>query len=100
MRVDGDAAAVVGDAEVTVLFEAHINPARVPGDRLVHGVVDHLGEEVVHGFLIRAADVHARPPAHRLQALQDLDIGGGIGVGGICAFARAAGLTGHERFEL
>ena len=52
----------------------------VAGHRLVHGVVEHLGEEVVHRLLVGAADIHAGPPAHRLEPLQHLDIGGGIGL--------------------
>ena len=49
-------------------------------DRLVHGVVEHLGEEVMHGLLVGAADIHAGAPAHRLEPLQHLDVGGGVGI--------------------
>jgi hypothetical protein len=48
------------------------------GDRLVHGVIKHLGEEMVHRLLIGAADIHAGPPAHRLEPFQHLDIGGRV----------------------
>ena len=48
------------------------------GDGLVHGVVEHFGEEVVQRALVGAADVHARPLAHRLEAFQYLDVLGGI----------------------
>ena len=44
------------------------------GDCLIHGVIEDLGREVVQGGLIRAADIHAGPAPHRLQALKDLDI--------------------------
>ena len=60
------------------------------GHRLVHGVVQHLGEEVMHRLLVGAADIHAGAPAHGLQPLQHLDVGGGIGV-----LARRA--TGRRR---
>ena len=50
----------------------------VAGDRLVHGVVEHLGEEVMQGLLVGAADIHAGAPAHRLQPFQHLDVGSGI----------------------
>ena len=73
MRVDGDAAAVIGDDEVSGLFQLHLDEARVARHRLVHGVVDHLGEEVVQGALVGAADIHAGPAPDRLQPLQDLD---------------------------
>ena len=80
MRVDRDAAAVVGDGDEAVGAELDLDPRGVAGDRLVHGVVDHLGEEVVQPLLVGAADVHARPPADRLQPLQHLDVGGRIGL--------------------
>ena len=82
VRVDGDAAAIVGDAQEAVVLEAHLDAARVTGDRLVHGVVEHLGEEVMQRLLVGAADIHARPPAHRLEPLEHLDVGRGIGVVG------------------
>jgi hypothetical protein len=39
---------------------------------------------VVQGALVGAADEHARAAADRLQALEDLDVGGGV-VEGWCA---------------
>ena len=48
------------------------------GHRLVHGVVEHLGEEMVHRLFVGAADIHAGAPAHRLEPFQHLDIGGGV----------------------
>ena len=80
MRVDRDAAAVVGDGEVAAFLELDLDEGRVAGDRLVHRVVDHLGEEVVQRLLVGAADIHAGPAADRLQALQHLD-GGGVVAG-------------------
>ena len=47
---------------------------------LVHGVVEHLGEEVVQSLLVGAADIHAGTPAHRLEPLEHLDVGGSIGL--------------------
>ena len=55
----------------------------VAGDRLVHRVVDDLGEEVVQRVLVGAADIHARAAAHRLQPLQHLDVRGAIGFAAI-----------------
>ena len=78
MRVDRNAAAIVGDGEIAAGFQRDLDEIRVAGDGLVHGVVDHLGEEVVHRLLVGAADIHARTPAHRLQPLQNLDVGCGI----------------------
>ena len=78
MRIDRDAAAVVGHGEEAVGFDLDLDEMRVAGERLVHGVVDHLGEQVMQRLLVGAADIHARPPAHRLEPLQHLDVLGGI----------------------
>ncbi len=80
MRVDRDAAAIVGDAQEAVFLEAHLDAVGVTGHRLVHGIVEHLGEEVVQSLLVGAADIHARAAAHRLKPLKHLDVGGGIGI--------------------
>ena len=46
----------------------------VAGERLVDGVVDDLVDHVVQaGAVIGVADIHARPLAHGIEALQDLD---------------------------
>ena len=82
VRIDRDAAAVVAHRERAVRLEPDLDPAGVAGDRLVHGVVEELGRQMMQGALVGAADEHPRPPAHRLQALQDLDVGGGIVFGG------------------
>ena len=69
--------------------------------RLVHGVVEHLGEEVVHRLLVGAADIHAGAPAHGLKALQHLDIGGGVSLLGAGRRPAARGwLAGLDRFPL
>ncbi len=56
--------------------ELDLDAGGVAGDRLVHGVVEHLGEEMVQRLLVGAADIHAGPAADRLQPLQHLDVGG------------------------
>ena len=48
------------------------------GDGFVHGIVEHLGEQVVHGRLVRPADVHAGSATDRLESLEHLDRRGGI----------------------
>jgi hypothetical protein len=62
------------------------------GHGLVDGVVDDLEDHVVQGLGVGAADVHARPPADGLEALQDLDA-----VGGVLQLARRLG-HGPPRF--
>ena len=61
------------DREPAALLQLDLDEGGVAGHRLVHGIVDHLGEEVVQGLLVGAADIHAGPAANRLQALQHLD---------------------------
>ena len=70
--------------------------------RLVHGVVEHLGEEVVQSLLVGAADIHAGPPAHRLEPLEHLDVGGSIGIVGRSPSIplRLGGLGGGNRLLL
>jgi hypothetical protein len=52
----------------------HFDPAGPAGQGLVDGVVDHLIDHVVQArAVVGVADVHPRPLAHRVQALQDLD---------------------------
>ena len=94
MRIDRDAAAVVGDGEEAVGRQFDADERRMSRQRLVHGVVDHLGEQVMQRLLVGAADVHAGAAADRLKSLQHLDVGGGIagfGSGGPagCANGRA-----------
>ena len=76
MRVDRDAAAIVGDGQEAVGGELDVDEGGVAGHRLVHRIVDHLGEQVVQRLLVGAADIHAGPAAHRLQAFQHLDMAG------------------------
>ena len=74
MRIDRDAAAIVGDRDEAVRLHLDFDPAGVAGQRLVHGIVDHLGEQVMQRLLVGAADIHAGTLAHRLQPFQHLDV--------------------------
>ena len=88
MRIDRDAAAVVGDGQEAVGVHLHFDEVGVAGHRLVHGIVDHLGEQMVQRLLVGAADIHARPAPHRLEAFEHLDVGGGVAVLGAGAARR------------
>ena len=89
MRIDRDAAAVVGDGDKAVGLHLDLDPVGMAGQRLVHGIVDHLGEQVVQRLLVGAADIHAGAAAHRLEPLQHLDMLGGVaGLGGGAARRR------------
>jgi hypothetical protein len=79
VRVGRDAPPVVAHRQPVAGLQRHLDAVGMAGHRLVHGVVDDLGGEVVQGVLIRAADIHPRPAADGLQPLQNLDILGGVG---------------------
>ena len=75
----GDPAAVVGDRDGVVGMNGDDDLVAVAGERLVDRVVDDLEDQVVQtGTVGGVADVHARPLAHRLQALEDLDAAGAV----------------------
>ena len=98
MRIDRDAAAVVGDGQEPVGAELDSDEGRVPGQRLVHRVVDDFGEEVMQRLLVGAADIHAGPAAHRFQAFEHLDIG--RSVVGLAAGPARGRLGGRARLRL
>ena len=78
MRIDRDAAAVVGDGQKSVGAQFHLDERGMPGQGLVHGVVDDFGEQVMQRLFVGAADIHAGAAAYRLQSFQHLDVGCGI----------------------
>ena len=85
MRVDRNAAAIVGHGEKAVGAQFHLDEGGMAGQRLVHRVVDDFGEQMMQRLFVGAADIHARPAPHRLEAFQHLDVGGGVaglGAGG------------------
>jgi hypothetical protein len=55
MRIDRDAPAIVVDGEISVLAQFDLDTRRVPGDDLVHRVVEDLGAEVMQRALVGAA---------------------------------------------
>ena len=77
--VGRDAAAVVAHGARAVGIERHHDLGGVAGQRLVDGVVDDLVDHVVQaGAVIGVADIHARPLAHGVEALEDLDRFGAV----------------------
>ena len=88
MRIDRNAAAVVGDGDEAVRLHLDFDPVGVAGQRLVHGIVDHFGEQMMQRLLVGAADIHAGAAAHRLEPFQNLDVLGGVA--GLAEEPRAA----------
>ena len=80
VHVGGDAAPVVLDADRAVLHQRDVDGVGVAGEGLVDRVVDDLPHEVVQAALAGGPDVHAGPLAHRLEALEDGDRAGVVGL--------------------
>jgi len=80
MRVDRHAAAVVAHQHAVAAQHLKIDRVGVAGDRLVHGVVEHLGHEMMQRPLVGAADIHGGALADGFQPLQHLDIARGVGI--------------------
>ena len=80
VRIDRDSAPVIGHGDRAVLVHHDIDAVGVTGHGLIHRVVENFGEQVMQRAVVRAADIHARPFAHRFEAFKDLDILGGIAV--------------------
>ena len=83
MHIGRNAAAVVDDRHRTVGVQRHRHQVGMAGQRLVDGVVHHLVDHVVQArAVVGVADIHARPLADGIQALQNLDgIGAVFGLG-------------------
>src|SRR5262245_9894817 len=48
------------------------------GQRLVHGIIDHFGEQMMQRLFVRAADIHAGTATDRLESFQHLDVARGV----------------------
>ncbi len=72
--VGRDAAAVVAHGAGAVGVERDHDLLGETRERLVDGVVDDLVDHVVEaGAVVGVADIHARPLAHGVETLEDLD---------------------------
>ena len=95
---DRDAAAVIGHGARAVGVQRHRDRVAIAFERLVDRVVDDLVDHVVQaGAVIGVADIHARPLAHRVEAVQHLDR---VLVVGPRRCLRAAGPYVRERLRL
>jgi hypothetical protein len=62
-------------------MNADVDLIAVAGEGFVDGVVDDLVDEVMQTLRPGRADVHGGALAHRLEALEDLDLVGAVIVG-------------------
>ena len=77
VRVDGNAAPVVAHGQRIIRVQFHFDPIGVARDGLVHRVVEDLGDKVVQGAFVGAADIHAGAFADGFEPFEHLD-GGGV----------------------
>ena len=91
MRIDRNAAAIVDDGQEAVRLELDLDPIGMTGERLVHGIVDDFGEQMMQRLLVGAADIHAGAAADRLEPFQHLDVARGIALLGRGAARRGRG---------
>ena len=68
-----NAAAVVPHPDPAVGQQGHVDGVGVPGERLVHGVVHDLVDQVMQPALAGRADIHSRALADGLKALKYRD---------------------------
>ena len=78
VRIDGNPAPVVGYADEAVGLHLDLDETRMSVEGLIHGIIDHLREQVMQRLFVGAPDIHARTPAHRLEAFEHLDVAGGV----------------------
>ena len=78
VRVDRNAAAIVAHDDTAIFQQVQFDAVGMAGDRLVHRIVEHFGNQMVQGALVGAADIHAGPAPDRLQPFENLDILGGV----------------------
>ena len=74
--------AVVRHFDDVAGLDGDFDVGAVPGQRFVDGVVHDLVDQVMQAGRAGGTDIHARALAHRLQALQDLNLGAAVGVVG------------------
>ena len=95
VRADRDARPVVADPAAAVGQQGDVDPGGPARHGLVDRVVHDLPDQVVQAGRPGRADVHAGSLAHRLEALEDRDVG--LAVGGVCPTQRFVHLYCHRR---
>ena len=74
MLIHGNTAAVVIDRDGIVGMDPHLDSIAVTGQGLVHGVVDHLVNQVMQAAGAGGADVHAGAFANGFKPFKDLNV--------------------------
>ena len=85
VRVDRDAASVVLDGDRgAVLVERHLDGVALAGEELIDRVVDDLPDEVMQPARVDPADIHRGPSPYGIEAFEDLNVVGSVGLGIRC----------------
>src|SRR5688572_4029191 len=81
MHPGGDAPPIIDDRDAPIDMDGDLN--RLPEARhvFVYAVVDHLIDEMMQAVDARAADIHRRPLAHRIEPFEDFDLVRTVAVG-------------------
>ena len=74
MRIDGNTTPVITNRQQVPRGQFELDPAGMPRNGFVHCVIQHFRGQMMQRPFVRAANIHARTPAHRLQAFKNLDI--------------------------
>jgi hypothetical protein len=76
VKINREAPAVVFDRDGTVFIENAVYFGAVAGEDLVNAVVGYLDKEMLETPGAGGADIHSRPLADGIQALENLDVFG------------------------
>lgn len=74
MVIYRNAAAVVGNSYRQVGIDDDVNPVRIAGNGLVHGVVKDFRYQMVQRLFVRSADIHAGAVSYRIKSFQNFNI--------------------------
>ncbi len=75
--INRNAASVIADGQKAFGVQIDFNEIGMACNGFVHRVIDDFREEVVQGFFVGAADIHAGAQANRFQPFENAN-GGGV----------------------
>src|SRR3989344_183449 len=78
IKVGGDAPALIFNRQRAIFINGDENLTAEANQSFINAVVDNFFKEVVEAFFVGGTNVHARAFAHRLEALKNLNVFGGV----------------------
>ncbi len=91
MNTYRNTAAVIGHRNRVVDVDDDVDLVGVPGESLVHGIVNNLVHQVMQPAFSGGANIHGRPETHCLQAFQNFDTGLIVSLVWLSTFAKHIG---------